>query len=150
VPDVENIGEDLRGALAEMAEAAGVELGAEAPAPEPEPEAAPRPEPVAEVVQREVEQTGPAGGPPPPEPDAELVAEAAEPGAEEGAGPQIHVSEPWPGYDGMRAPDLIAHFGEASEEALGVVRLYEATHRGRREVMDAAERALARRQGAAR
>jgi diacylglycerol O-acyltransferase / wax synthase len=148
VPDVEAIADDLEAGLAEVAEVAGVELGAEpevgasaaepAPEPAPAPEFAPSPEPV------------PSPEPEPePEPD-EVVAETADPGAEEGAGPQVHVSEPWPGYDGMRAPDLIAQLDAASEEALGVVRLYEASHRRRRDVLEAAERALRRRAPSAR
>jgi diacylglycerol O-acyltransferase len=144
VPDVEAIAEDLKAGLAELAEVAGVELAGEATAATAEPAA----EPAAEPEPRPEPEPEPAPAPEPPaaaEPEVELVAESAEPGAEEGAGPQVHVSEPWPGYDGMTAPDLIARFDEASEEALGVVRLYEGSHRRRRDVLEAAERALARR-----
>jgi WS/DGAT/MGAT family acyltransferase len=147
VPDVERLAGDLEAGLRELAEAAGVELGADGPAVEPVEDPGTRAEAagVEELVARELEETGPAGGPAPaPEEEAEVVLETAEPGAEEGAGAEVHVDEPWPGYDGMGAPDVIAQLREASEEAAGVVRLYEAMHRGRREVLDAAERALAR------
>ena len=35
-----------------------------------------------------------------------LVAEVAEEGAEDGAGPELHIDEPWEGYDRMAAVEL--------------------------------------------
>ena len=75
----------------------------------------------------------------------ELVAEQADPGAEEGAGPEIQVEEPWPGYDRMATPELTERLHEASDEVAAVVDLYERMHRDRRPVREAAARALSRR-----
>ena len=74
----------------------------------------------------------------------ELVAEDADPGAEDGAGPAIHVEEPWPGYDQMATPELIDRLHEASDEMAAVVDLYERMHRDRPPVREAAARALSR------
>jgi hypothetical protein len=35
-----------------------------------------------------------------------LVAEVAEEGAEDGAGPELHIDEPWEGYDRMAAVEV--------------------------------------------
>jgi hypothetical protein len=80
----------------------------------------------------------------PSEAPLELVAERADPGAEQGPGPEIHIEEPWPGYDRMTTPELIERLGEASDEVAAVVDLYERMHRDRRPVRQAAERALSR------
>lgn len=85
--------------------------------------------------------------PPPPEPDhvgeePELVAEFAEPGAEEGAGPEIHVDEPWPGYDRMRAVEIKERLIAGGAELAAAVRLYEASRKGRRSVLEAATRGM--------
>jgi hypothetical protein len=89
--------------------------------------------------------------PPPPSPEAEHVdegvtpvAEFAEPGAEDGAGAEIRVDEPWEGYSRMRAPEIQRELSEAEPAALAAVRLYESTHRGRRSVLEAVDRRLAR------
>jgi WS/DGAT/MGAT family acyltransferase len=74
----------------------------------------------------------------------ELVAEQADPGAEEGAGPAIHVEEPWPGYDQMTTAELIDRLHEASDEGAAVVDLYERMHRDRPPIREAAARALSR------
>jgi hypothetical protein len=71
-----------------------------------------------------------------------LVAESAEEGAEEGAGPELHVDPPWDGYDRMTAADIRDRLSAASATEAAAVELYEATHKGRRTVLDAAERAL--------
>jgi hypothetical protein len=72
--------------------------------------------------------------------EPELVAEFAEPGAEEGAGPEIHVDEPWGGYRKMRVADIRDRVTVANPAELTVVRLYESANRGRRSVLDAVER----------
>jgi hypothetical protein len=89
--------------------------------------------------------------PPPPPPEAEHVdegatpvAEFADPGAEDGAGAELHVDEPWDGYGRMRAPDIQRELAKAAPAALAAVRLYESTHRGRRSVLEAVDRRLAR------
>ena len=90
--------------------------------------------------------------PPPPEPapaepahvstEPELVEEVAEPGAEDGAGAQIHVREPWPGYRSLKARDVIARLTSATREELATVELFELAHANRKSVVVAAQRAL--------
>jgi hypothetical protein len=71
-----------------------------------------------------------------------LVAEVAEAGAEDGAGPEIHVEEPWDGYDEMTAPQIRDRLAAADGVLAAAVDLYETTHKSRRTVIEAAERAL--------
>ena len=71
-----------------------------------------------------------------------LVAEVAEDGAEDGAGPEIHVDEPWDGYDEMTAPEIRERLTAANAVLAAAVDLYETTHKSRRTVLEAAERAL--------
>jgi hypothetical protein len=73
-----------------------------------------------------------------------LVAESAEEGAEDGAGAELHVDPPWDGYDRMTAADIRDRLGAASAIEAAAVELYESTHKSRRTVLDAAERALRR------
>ena len=94
----------------------------------------------------------PAADPPPAMPDElipdhvdeeiVLVAEVAEEGAEEGAGPELHIDEPWDGYDEMTAPQINDRLAAATAELAAAVDLYERTRKSRRTVLDAAERAL--------
>jgi hypothetical protein len=71
-----------------------------------------------------------------------LVAEVAEEGAEEGAGPELHVDEPWDAYDEMTAPEIRDRLAAADPVLAAAVNLYETTHKSRRTVLEAAERAL--------
>lgn len=71
-----------------------------------------------------------------------LVAELAEEGAEDGAGAELHVDEPWDGYDEMTAPEIRARLAAADPVVAAAVNLYETTHKSRRTVIEAAERAL--------
>jgi hypothetical protein len=71
-----------------------------------------------------------------------LAAEAAEAGAEEGAHAELHVEEPWEGYDRMRVGEITTQLEGATREALATVELYERTHRGRPSVLEAADRRL--------
>jgi hypothetical protein len=73
-----------------------------------------------------------------------LVAEVAEEGAEEGAGPELHIDQPWEGYDRMAAVEVCDRLTAATAELAAAVELYESTRRSRRSVLDAAERALRR------
>jgi hypothetical protein len=73
-----------------------------------------------------------------------LVAEVAEEGAEYGAGPELHIDEPWDGYDRMAAVEVCDRLTAATAELAAAVELYESTRRSRRSVLDAAERALRR------
>jgi hypothetical protein len=74
--------------------------------------------------------------------EPELVAEVAEEGAEEGAGPEIEIDEPWPGYDRMNASDINDRLVAEGTEAAAAVRLYEASRKGRASVLEAASRNL--------
>jgi hypothetical protein len=71
-----------------------------------------------------------------------LVAEVAEEGAEEGAGAELHINEPWDGYDQMTAPEISDRLAAAGAELAAAVDLYERTRKSRRTVLEAAERAL--------
>jgi len=79
-----------------------------------------------------------------------LAAAVAEPGAEDGAGAEIRVDEPWPGYDALSARDVIDRLAVASDSEIGIIQLYEHTRRQRRSVIDAARRELNRRETGAR
>jgi hypothetical protein len=81
----------------------------------------------------------------PPEPahvseEPELVAEAAERGAEDGAGAEVAVDEPWPGYDEMQAADIQDRLVTENAETAAAVSLYEASRKGRADVLEAASR----------
>jgi hypothetical protein len=71
-----------------------------------------------------------------------LVAEVAEEGAEDGAGAELHVDEPWDAYDEMTAPQIRDRLAAADPVVAAAVNLYETTHKSRRTVIEAAERAL--------
>jgi hypothetical protein len=74
--------------------------------------------------------------------EPELVAEAAETGAEDGAGAEVAVDEPWPGYDEMTAPDIEERLLVEGPETAAAVSLYEASHKGRASILDAASRSI--------
>jgi hypothetical protein len=74
--------------------------------------------------------------------EPELVAEVAEEGAEEGAGAEVHVDEPWPGYDRMNAADITDRLTVEGAEVAASVSLYEASRKGRASVLEAASRSL--------
>jgi hypothetical protein len=110
-------------------------------------------------VAPETRPAAPEPGEPEPEPDAPpavpdelipdhvdeglvLVAEVAEEGAEDGAGAELTVEPPWDGYDRMTAADIGDRLAAGTAAEAAAVELYESTHRNRRSVKDAAERAL--------
>jgi hypothetical protein len=72
--------------------------------------------------------------------EPELVAEAAETGAEDGAGAEVAVDEPWPGYDDMNAPDIEDRLVTEGPETAAAVSLYEASRKGRASILEAASR----------
>jgi hypothetical protein len=74
--------------------------------------------------------------------EPELVAETAETGAEDGAGAEVDVDEPWPGYDEMTAPDIEERLQAEGPEAAAAVSLYEASHKGRASILEAASRTM--------
>ena len=90
--------------------------------PEPEPSSSPSPPHVSE--------------------EPELIEEIAEPGAEDGAGASIEIAEPWPGYRGLTAADVIARIDDATPAELAGIELYESAHRNRQTVLAAAQRSL--------
>ncbi len=74
--------------------------------------------------------------------EPELVEEFSEPGAEEGAGAEVHVDEPWEGYQRLNAREVIARLESASAAELAAIQLYESGHRGRHTILAAVEREL--------
>ena len=74
--------------------------------------------------------------------EPELVAEAAETGAEDGAGAEVAVAEPWPGYDEMTAADIEDRLVTEGPEAAAAVSLYEASRKGRASILEAASRTM--------
>lgn len=124
------------------------------PTPSPAPPRTPAPEPptaseAVEAERAEARAWRPADTEPsPPDPllehveeEVTLAAESADPGAEEGAGPEVAVSEPWAGYDRMRARDVVERVSAADPDTAAAVRLYEAGNKRRKTVLDAAARA---------
>jgi hypothetical protein len=89
----------------------------------------------------------PVAAQPPPPPahvstEPELVEAFSEPGAEDGAGAQVHVGEPWPGYRGLKARDVVARLPFATREELAAVELFERAGANRKSVIVAAQLAL--------
>lgn len=74
--------------------------------------------------------------------EPELVAEVAERGAEAGAGAEVRLEEPWPGYDTMTAADIVDRLVTEDEAAAAAVSLYEAAGKGRSSVLKAASRSM--------
>jgi hypothetical protein len=72
--------------------------------------------------------------------EPELVAASAERGAEDGAGAEVHVDEPWPGYGEMRAADIARRLRTEPPAVAAAVSLYEAAGKGRSSVLEAAAR----------
>lgn len=106
---------------------------AAAPTAPPEPETPAFGEPdQPEFQPRHVEESEP-----------ELVHSSADPGAVEGAGANLRVDEPWPGYGKMTAADIVDRLAAADRATLAAVQLYEATHRKRTTVLTAVERTMA-------
>lgn len=74
--------------------------------------------------------------------EPELVEERSAPGAEDGAGPEIHVQEPWKGYKQANAREVIARLATADSATLAAVQLYEGGHKRRQTILAAVERQL--------
>jgi diacylglycerol O-acyltransferase len=158
MPDLDELGELFAEALVEMGDAAGVTAQAEVPADEPRSSrsngAAPerrftrdRPyEPAPEY--REGAETivmeRPVLPEPPVEVEEELVQTVAERGAEEAPGPEIAIGEPWEGYRRMKAADIVDRLQAVDVATAGMVEIYERANKGRKSVIDAAERAQRR------
>ena len=119
-------------------------------APRPAPPAArePAPPPMREPAPPPAREPTPPPSPEPvPEPahvssEPELVEAFSEPGAEDGAGAQVRVAEPWPGYRHLKARDVVARLPTATREELAAVELFELAGANRKSVVVAAQRAL--------
>ena len=100
--------------------------------------------PAPEVREPEIEfdEPAPISGEGRVSEEAELVAEYADPGALDGAGAEIHVREPWPGYGAMSARDVTARLGASDPAELLAARLYETSNRNRQSVLTAIENKL--------
>ena len=66
------------------------------------------------------------------ETEDELVAET---GTERAAGAEIHVDEPWAGYDAMELGEVLERLEDASEAEVAIVRLYERQNENRQAVL---------------
>jgi hypothetical protein len=116
-------------------------------APEPPP-VEERPAPVAEdpgfgrAEPRFVRQEPAPGAEAHVSEEPEIVAETAEAGAEDGAGAEVAVGEPWPGYDSMQAADIEDRLTVEGAETAAAVSLYESSRRGRTSVLEAASRSM--------
>lgn len=73
---------------------------------------------------------------------SEVVYSSSDTGAEDGAGPSVHVDEPWHGYRGMTAADVIDRLAVADTAMLAAIQLYETSHKHRPSVLKAVERRL--------
>jgi hypothetical protein len=87
----------------------------------------------------------PQYAPPPPAPAARPRRRSnggAPPLAPEPAhvGPEVHVDEPWEGYDRMTAAAIRGRLRMEGAAVAGTVRLYEAGHKGRSSVLEEAGR----------
>jgi hypothetical protein len=66
------------------------------------------------------------------------AAREAETGGADSVGAEVHVAEPWAGYDDMRLDDVLARLQDATDVELAVVRAYEREHEARQAVLLAA------------
>jgi hypothetical protein len=97
------------------------------------------------------------GGPPPAPPvtpevrervkevddEPTVVASTAEPGVEGGAGPEVHMDEPWDGYDSMTAQQVRRRLQDVESVELMAVRLYESSGKNRVSILRAIDSRLA-------
>lgn len=145
------VGEQIAGrGFALAAQAAGLvrtpSPAYDAPMPQQRPAPPPPPEPAPPIEHDDVIDLD---APPEEEPihvseEPELAAEVAEPGAEEGAGAEVRIDEPWPGYARLSAKDIVARVVAASDPAeLAAIQLYESANQRRQTVISAVERQLA-------
>ena len=160
--DLDDLGELFAEGMAELAEAAGVELRADVLETGPEVQPATsgtgangRPperrfdrdhpyEPAPEYQESDAETVvmeRPILPEPPVVVEEELVEQVAERGAETAPGPEIEIDEPWEGYGRMKAAEIRARLADESPATAGMVEIYERAHKGRKQVVDAAEKA---------
>jgi hypothetical protein len=104
---------------------------AEPPAPAPPPAARKRP-PQRRATPRRAEPTrGEVAA-------MREAAREAETGGADSVGAQVHVAEPWAGYDAMRLDEVLARLQRATEVELAIVRAYEREHEARQAILLAA------------
>jgi hypothetical protein len=66
------------------------------------------------------------------------AAREAETGGADSVGAQVHVAEPWAGYDAMPLDEILARLADATDVELAVVRAYEREHEARQAILLAA------------
>ena len=66
------------------------------------------------------------------------AAREAETGGADSVGAQVHVAEPWAGYDEMRLDEVLARLQDATEVELAIVAAYEREHEAREPILLAA------------
>jgi pyruvate/2-oxoglutarate dehydrogenase complex dihydrolipoamide acyltransferase (E2) component len=66
------------------------------------------------------------------------AAREAETGGADSVGAQVHVAEPWAGYDEMRLDEILARLEDATDVELAVVNAYERGHEARQAILLAA------------
>ena len=66
------------------------------------------------------------------------AAREAETGGADSVGAQVHIAEPWAGYDAMRLDEVLTRLQGSSEVELAVVAAYEREHEAREAVLLAA------------
>jgi hypothetical protein len=71
--------------------------------------------------------------------ETEGTAPVASAGPDTGAGPEIHIEPPWPGYDEMALDEVLARLAGADETLVAAVRLYESGHESRQAILLATE-----------
>jgi hypothetical protein len=102
-----------------------------APAPEPQPRPRKRP-PRRRATPRRAEPTrGQVAA-------MREAAREAETGGADSVGADVHVAEPWPGYDDMGLEEVLTRLQRATDVELAVVRAYEREHEARQAVLLAA------------
>ena len=121
--DLDQLATDLTEALAELGEAAGVELGSVG-----DDRRTGRSAPVLRLV---------------PERDG-AASPASATGSAAPGGP-VSAVEPWPGYDSLTVAQIAERLREADDELLGLVHAYESLAKNRRGVLGLTERELAHR-----
>jgi hypothetical protein len=78
---------------------------------------------------------------PPVETEDELVEQVAERGAEVTPGPEIEIDEPWEGYARMTAAEIRGRLASEPTAVAGLVEIYERANKGRKQVIEASEKA---------
>jgi pyruvate/2-oxoglutarate dehydrogenase complex dihydrolipoamide acyltransferase (E2) component len=63
------------------------------------------------------------------------AAREAETGGADSVGAQVHIAEPWAGYDEMRLDEILARLKDATDVELAVVSAYERGHEARQAIL---------------